>query len=119
MQAIRIPEISTLRGQDAINALNEIIKDLEKQMDKELTEKQAEILMKVANELIYCIKQEMLTGTADKYKPHAFAAFRKFEDSEEANQETCKEHRKSHHLSPPTFDENCSQENCSVDCPFR
>jgi hypothetical protein len=81
MRGIEIPEFPVLRGQDAIDALNEIIKDLEQQKGKELTKKQAKALMKVANELIHSIREEMLIEASRKPKRGKFAIFRKFEGS--------------------------------------
>ncbi len=81
MRVIEIPEFPTLRGQEAIDALNEIIKELEQQKGKELTEKQAKALIKVANGLISSIKVEIDSKISDKRKPSRFAVFRKFEDS--------------------------------------
>lgn len=81
MRVIEIPEFPTFRGQEAIDALNEIIKELEQQKGKELTEKQAKALIKVANGLISSIKVEIDSKISDKRKPSRFAVFRKFEDS--------------------------------------
>ncbi len=81
MRVIEIPEFPTLRGQEAIDALNEIIKELEQQKGKELTEKQAKALIKVANGLISSIKVEIDSKIPDKRKSSRFAVFRKFEDS--------------------------------------
>lgn len=81
MRVIEIPEFPTLRGQEAIDALNEIIKELEQQKGKELTEKQAKALIKVANGLISSIKVEIDSKISDKRKSSRFAVFRKFEDS--------------------------------------
>jgi len=80
MQLIEIPQFPTLRGQDAIEALNEIIKELEEQKGKELTEKQAKALIKFANGLISSIEAEMSSGTSNRNKPKS-AFFKKFEDA--------------------------------------
>jgi len=81
MRNLVIPEIPILRGQEAIEALNEIIKELEQQKGNELTEKQAKALMKVANELISSIKAEMDSEASNKRKLGKFAVFKRFEDT--------------------------------------
>jgi len=48
-----------LRGEEAINALRDFVYELEEQKGKELTEKQAQALIKVTRGLIYSIKTEM------------------------------------------------------------
>ncbi len=78
---IEIPEFPTLRGQEAIDALNEIIRELEEQKGKELTKKQAKALIKFANGLISSIETEMSSETSGKNKPKHFAFFKKFEDA--------------------------------------
>jgi len=80
MKLIEIPQFPTLRGQDAIEALNEIIKEFEEQKGKELTEKQAKALIKFANGLISSIEAEMSSGASDRNKPKC-ALFKKFEDA--------------------------------------
>jgi len=81
VQLIEIPQFPTLRGQDAIEALNEIIRELEEQKSKELTEKQAKALIKFANGLISSIEAEMSSETSNKDKPKHFAFFKKVEDA--------------------------------------
>jgi ribosomal protein L17 len=80
MKVIEIPEFPTLRGQDAIDALNEMIKELEEQKGKELTEKQAKALIMVANQLITSVRAEMHSEGSDKHKLRRFSAFEKFEN---------------------------------------
>jgi len=80
MKLIEIPQFPALRGQDAIEALNEIIREFEEQKGKELTEKQAKALIKFANGLISSIEAEMSSGTSDRNKPKR-ALFKKFEDA--------------------------------------
>lgn len=79
---IKVPEFPILRGQDAIDALNEIVKELKEQKDKELTVKQAKALTKFANGLILSIQAEMSLETPTKKRPkHATAFLKKFEDA--------------------------------------
>lgn len=53
MQYLMIPTFETLRGQDAIKALKEYIKELEEQKPEELTEKQVNTLIKFAIDFIH------------------------------------------------------------------
>jgi len=77
---IEIPEFQVLRGQDAIDALNEIIKELKEHKDKELTAKQAKALTKFANGLILSIQAEMSSMVSTKKTPKHSAFLKKFED---------------------------------------
>ena len=70
-----------MRGQDAIEALNEIIEELEEQRGKELTKKQAKALIKFANGLISAIEAEMSSETPNKDKPKHLAFIKKFEET--------------------------------------
>lgn len=78
---IKVPEFPILRGQDAIDALNEIVKELKEQKDKELTVKQAKALTKFANGLILSIQAEMSSETPTKKRPKHAAFLKKFEDA--------------------------------------
>lgn len=77
---IKIPEFPVLRGQDAIDALKEIVKELKEQKDKELTVKQAKALTEFANGLILSIQAEMSSETPIKKTPKHAAFLKKFED---------------------------------------
>ena len=66
MQCIEIPEFSTLRGEEAIRALHEYIRELEEQKSEELTKKQTEALIKFAQGLISAIETEPRSVTAEK-----------------------------------------------------
>jgi len=48
MQFIEIPEFPKLRGEKAVEALYDFVDELEKQRDKELTDKQTTALIKFA-----------------------------------------------------------------------
>lgn len=63
---LKVPEFVNLSGERAIEALQQLIKDFEKQKGGELTEKQAEALIKVANQLIWSIKAETFQEALDK-----------------------------------------------------
>jgi hypothetical protein len=66
MQFIEIPEFPKLRGEKAIEALYDFVDELEKQIDKELTDKQTTALIKFAWGLISSIETEKRLGTSDK-----------------------------------------------------
>lgn len=66
MQFIEIPEFPKLRGEKAIEALYDFVDELEKQRDKELTDKQTTVLIKFAWGLISSIEAERQLGTSDK-----------------------------------------------------
>ena len=58
MQYMYIPPVQTLRGQDAIKALNDYIQELEEQKPEELTDKQVKALTQSAKALISSIQSE-------------------------------------------------------------
>lgn len=66
MQYIEIPEFPILRGEKALKALYDFIDELEKQEDKELTEKQTTALIKLAKGLISTIETETQPVTSGK-----------------------------------------------------
>jgi len=78
---IEVPQFPVLHGQDAIDALNEIIKELKEQKTKELTVKQAKALIKFANGLILSIQAEMSSETLVKKRPKHAAFLKRFEDA--------------------------------------
>ncbi len=53
-----MPKFSVLRGEDAINALHNYIRVIEKKKSRELTRKQKRALIKLAEGLISAIKKE-------------------------------------------------------------
>jgi len=55
---IQIPELPTLRGEKAVKALHNFIAELEEQRGKELADKQATALIKIARALISSIQAE-------------------------------------------------------------
>ena len=66
MQYVEIPELPTLRGEEAIRALYEYIRELEEQKSEELTEKQTKALIKLAQGLIPIIEAETHSAHVDK-----------------------------------------------------
>jgi hypothetical protein len=66
MDFIEVPEFPRLRGEEAIEALCDFVKELEEERDKELTEKQTMALIKFAWGLISSIETEMQLGSSDK-----------------------------------------------------
>jgi hypothetical protein len=77
---IEVPEFPILRGQDAIDALNEIIEEFKEQKGKELTAKQAKALIKFADGLILSIQAEMSSEAQAKKKLKPVAFLKRFED---------------------------------------
>jgi len=78
MQYLNIPTYQTLRGEEAIKALNEYIKELEEQKPEELTDKQVKALTKFARRLISSIKLE--TPNKSIEQKH-FVSFKKVKDA--------------------------------------
>jgi hypothetical protein len=66
MQPIEIPEFEILRGEKAIEALYVFINELDGQRDKELTDKQTNALIKLANGLISSIEAETPLDTSSE-----------------------------------------------------
>jgi hypothetical protein len=58
MQYIYIPEFQALRGEEAIKALNDYIRELEEQKPVELTDTQVNALIKFAQGLISFIETD-------------------------------------------------------------
>jgi phage host-nuclease inhibitor protein Gam len=58
MQYLNIPKFPTLRGEDAIKALNDYVQELVEQKPEELTDKQVTTLTKFAEGLISSIQSQ-------------------------------------------------------------
>ncbi len=58
MKSLRIPDFPTLHGEEAIKALGDFIGELKEQRGKELSEKQAAAMIKLAEGLISTIEKE-------------------------------------------------------------
>ncbi len=63
MQPINKPKIVYLRGKEAVEALSTFIDELKKQRGGELTDKQTDALIRIANELITSIEAQIKTNT--------------------------------------------------------
>ncbi len=61
MKPIKMPKIVCLKGKEAVAALSTFIDELEKQRGKELTDKQTDALIRIANELITHLTAETQT----------------------------------------------------------
>lgn len=81
MQYLNIPTFQSLRGEEAINALNEYIKELEDQKPVELTEKQVNVLMKFAKGLISSIESEASKTPVENVKQGLCVSFKNFKDA--------------------------------------
>lgn len=69
MAFIEIPEMQVLQGSEAIELLNQMIKEFQQQKGARLTEKQAAALTKTANQMILMIRRETRTKKPAG-KPH-------------------------------------------------
>jgi len=63
MQPIQIPEFPRLCGEEAIDALRDLVRELEEQRGKELTDKQTTALIKFSLGLISSIEAENRSNT--------------------------------------------------------
>jgi len=58
MESLRVPDFPTLHGKEAIKALCDFIGELKEQKGRELSEKQAAAMIKLAEGLISTIEKE-------------------------------------------------------------
>ncbi len=65
-RSIRTPEFPRLRGEEAIEALNDFVNELEEQRGKELTDKQTTAMIRFTKNLISSIEAETQSSTSDK-----------------------------------------------------
>lgn len=65
MEPIEFPKVRRLHGRKAVRNLHEFIKELEERRGEELTEKQTDALIRVAEELISAIEGERKMCAAD------------------------------------------------------
>jgi hypothetical protein len=63
---IEIPEMPVLHGEEAVELLNQMIKDFQQQKGARLTDKQAEVLTKAANQMISIIRGETWAKSTGK-----------------------------------------------------
>ena len=78
MQPLKRPEIYVLKGEGAVNVLEAYVAELRENRPDELTETQAEALVKLAEGLITAIDEEVATGDVAENQPkltfkHAFS----------------------------------------------
>ncbi len=66
VQRVEIPEFPVLRGPEAMEALHGFIDELEEERGKELTDKQTNALIMIANGLISSIEAETRMVTPNK-----------------------------------------------------
>jgi len=66
LQYIKIPKLPIWHGEEAIEALHENIKEFEQQRGKELTDKQADAMIKLAKGLISSIEAEVAVSKSRK-----------------------------------------------------
>ena len=66
MRYVEIPQFPVLRGEQAVNALQDYIAELKGQENSELTEKQVAALVKLARGLISSIEAEKQAVTSGK-----------------------------------------------------
>jgi len=79
MTFIEIPDLPVLRGEEAIKALSDFIKELEEEKSEELTVKQTKALTKFARGLISAIEAEAHSTNENKRikKPRFIAYLKK------------------------------------------
>ncbi len=58
MAFIEMPEIPVLRGEEAVEVLNQKIEEFQQEKGKRLTDKQADTLTRAANQMILMIRSE-------------------------------------------------------------
>lgn len=66
LHSIEIPQYQPWRGEEAIEALHEIIKEFEQRKGRELTGKQADTMIKFATGLITAIEAEIAASKSGK-----------------------------------------------------
>jgi hypothetical protein len=58
MEPFTMPKIVPLKGRDAVTALSEFIEELQRQRGQALTDKQIDVLIRIASELISNIEAQ-------------------------------------------------------------
>jgi len=66
MAFIEIPEMPVLHGEEAVELLNQMIKEFQQQKSTRLTDKQAEALTRAANQMISIIRGEIWAKSTGK-----------------------------------------------------
>jgi uncharacterized ferredoxin-like protein len=80
MAFIEMPEIPVLRGEEAVEVLNQKIEEFQQEKGKRLTEKQAETLTKAANQMILIIRSK--PPTEKLHVPDRLGFFKRFRSSQ-------------------------------------
>jgi hypothetical protein len=63
---IEIPEMPVLHGEEAVEFLNQMIKEFQQEKGTRLTDKQVEALTKAANQMIFIIRGEAWAKSTGK-----------------------------------------------------
>lgn len=66
MKPVKIPRVVYLKGEDAIEALSTFVEELEEKRGEELTDKQTDALIRIANELSSSIEAQIQAETRDR-----------------------------------------------------
>ena len=83
MAFIEIPEMPVLHGEEAVEFLNQMIKEFQQQKGTRLTDKQAETLTKAANQMISIIRAETWAKSTGKlHSSNHLGLFKRFWDSQ-------------------------------------
>jgi hypothetical protein len=83
MSFIEVPEMPVLHGEEAVDLLNQMIKEFQQQKGTRLTDKQAEALTKAANQMISIIRGEMWAKSTGKiHISNRLGFFKKFRSSQ-------------------------------------
>lgn len=111
MQYFEKPEVHVLRGEDAIRVLDEYIGQMRENPPKELTERQAKAMIKLAKGLISVIDEETTAWETAKHShlmPTIKTAFERCisrilqQSSETHFSEDADPHREFYHYPQPT-----------------
>jgi hypothetical protein len=83
MSFIEIPEMPVLHGEEAVEFLNQMIKEFQQQKGTRLSDKQAEALTKAANQMIFIIRGETWAKSTGKlHVSNHFWLFKRFRSSQ-------------------------------------
>jgi hypothetical protein len=78
MKPVKMPKVVYLKGKAAIKALSTFVDELEEKRGEELTDKQTDALIRIANELSSSIKAQIQAETiAKELYPPPSCAFRR------------------------------------------
>jgi len=78
MKPIKMPKVVYLKGKAAVKALSTFVDELEEKRGKELTDKQTDALIRIANELSSSIKAQIQAETiVREFYPPPTCAFKR------------------------------------------